>query len=232
VIRQNSGVYSAILIIIPLLISYIPIAYADDTIIRARENTAPVRLRVTATDTKIGDVMWVLPGVRRLDPQVFGTPYQPLGFEPPPLGVPLEGRLTNEDGTAYTTTKDPTPFGDEARMSFGNLEMIIEDYVLVDDPNSTDKVYFRCNFTSPDGTLYEVYLNETIPVGFEHPFFGGVATNMIQHGYTGIGSRLVPACYTYATFWGVGVFHVNGEKVADNRLVHVMVTGNMRDQRL
>ncbi len=57
-------------------------------------------------------VLWVLPGPRRLDANVFGTPQQPLGLEPG-VGVPLENRLTNEDGTAYTTTADPTPFGDE-----------------------------------------------------------------------------------------------------------------------
>ena len=193
------------------------------------DNSSPVKLRITANDSQSGDVMWILPGVRRLDPDIFGTPDRPLGFEPPLIGVPLEGRLTNEDGTAYTTTKDPTPFSDNAAPSSGSLEMTLEDYTLVDNPNSKDKVDFRCTFTSPDGKEYEVTVNKVIPVGTDHPFFGGVATNFIHHGYTRIGPRLVPASYTYAAFWGVGVMTIDREEVANNRVVHVMVTGNMRD---
>lgn len=57
------------------------------------------------------DVRWILPGLRALDPAIFGTPDQPLGFEPD-TGLPLEMRLVSEDGTAYTTTAGPTPFSD------------------------------------------------------------------------------------------------------------------------
>lgn len=51
-----------------------------------------------------GDVRWILPGKRRLDPAVFGTPATPLGFEPD-VGLPVAMRLTTSDGSAWTTTK-------------------------------------------------------------------------------------------------------------------------------
>lgn len=71
---------------------------------------------------------------------------------------------------------------------------------------------------------------KVIPKGPEHPFFGGVATNFIQHGATGIGTSLMPGAYTYVAFWGVAELSIDGEVVASNRLVHGMITSNPRDE--
>ncbi len=58
-----------------------------------------------------GDVRWILPGPRKLDPEIFGTPDNPLGFEEG-IGVPVNERLLNNNKTAFTTTAGPTPFSD------------------------------------------------------------------------------------------------------------------------
>lgn len=58
-----------------------------------------------------GTVRWILPGERRLDPSIFGTLQAPLRFEPE-IGVPIEDKNVNENGTAFTTTKSQTPFSD------------------------------------------------------------------------------------------------------------------------
>lgn len=76
----------------------------------------PVTIEASGQD----DVRWILPGPRALDPAIFGTPDQPLGFEPG-TGVPLEARLISEDGSAYTTTAGPTPFSDSYAPSEGSL---------------------------------------------------------------------------------------------------------------
>ena len=39
----------------------------------------------------------------------------------------------------------------------------------------------------------------------------------------------MPQVYSYVAFWGVGELSVDGEVVASNRLVHGMITNNVRD---
>src|SRR5690606_13816453 len=55
------------------------------------------------------DVKWIFPGPRRLDPQIFGTPDVPIGYEPE-IGVPLANRSVS--GNEFTTTSVPTPYSD------------------------------------------------------------------------------------------------------------------------
>jgi len=174
------------------------------------------------------DVRWILPGPRALDPAIFGTPAQPLGFEPG-TGLPLDARLISEDGSAYTTTAGPTPFSNNSAPVKGRFSLNAVDATLVDGPGSRDRVDFNASFTSPDGKEYTVTLLKVIPKGPEHPFFGGVATNIIQHGATGIGTSLMPGAYTYVAFWGVAELSVDGKVVASNRIIHGMITSNPRD---
>lgn len=184
---------------------------------------------VTVKSTGHGDVRWILPGLRKLDPAVFGTPAAPLGFEPD-VGLPVGMRLTNADGTAWTTTAGPTPFSDNVKNITGSYKLLAKDVTISDSPDSRDSVKFMAKFTSPDGANhYRVTVNKTIPVGPVHNFFGGVGTNLMQHGMTGIGTKLMPTVATYLTFWGVGTLTVNGVEVANNRLVHVMATCSVRD---
>lgn len=183
---------------------------------------------VTGEVTGTGDVRWILPGLRRLDPGVFGTPDSPLGFEAD-VGLPLGARLTNADGTAYTTTAMPTPFSDSWSPVSGDYQLVARDATFTDDPNSQDSVSFTATFASPAGDSYEVTVNQIIPVGPDHTFFGGVGINIVHHGTTGIGTKLMPTVFTYVAFWGVGTLSVNGEPVATNRLVHSMVTESVRD---
>ncbi len=175
------------------------------------------------------DVRWILPGLRALDPKIFGTPDQPLGFEDD-IGLPLEARLTNEDGTAYTTTAGPTPFSDNFAMISGDFSLKAVDATLIDGPDSKDQVDFTASFTGPDGKEYSVTVLKVLPMGPDHPFFGGVATNVISHGATGIGTNLFPGAYTYLAFWGMAEFSIDGEVVASNRLLHAMITSNVRDE--
>ena len=184
-----------------------------------------VSIRVQAS----GDVRWILPGLRKLDPKVFGTPAAPLGFEPH-VGVPIAARLTTPDGSAWTTTAKPTPFSDSFRMISGKLRLKAKDRSLFDTPDSKDRMRLRVRFTSPDGAnQYRVTVDQVLPVGPNHPFMGGVGSNFMQHGMTGIGTKMMPSVYTYVAFWGIGRLEVNGVEVGGKRLVHGMTTCSVRD---
>ena len=176
-----------------------------------------------------GDVRWILPGKRRLDPAVFGTPAAPLGFEPG-VGLPIAARLTNDEGTAWTTSAMPTPFSDNYKMIDGKFKLHIKDRSIYDSPLSRDAVKLEAKFSSPDQAYhYRLTVNKVIPVGPDHPFLGGVGTNFVQHGMTGIGTKMMPTAFTYSAFWGVGTLEVNGIEVANNRIVHMMTTCAVRD---
>jgi LPXTG-motif cell wall-anchored protein len=153
----------------------------------------------------------------------------PLGFEDD-VGVPLDARLTNEAGTEYTTTAGPTPFSDDFAEISGSFEMEVTDAQLMDGSSTEDEVTFTANFTGPDGRERTVRVLQVIPAGPDHPFLGGVGTNIVQHGGTGIGTKLMPEVSAYVAFWGVAELSVDGEVVASNRLVHGMLTNRTRDE--
>ena len=69
-----------------------------------------------------------------------------------------------------------------------------------------------------------------IPVGPDHPFLGGVVVDDFLHGKSSIGTRLMPTLYSYGSYWGVGELYINDELVSGNRIVHIMVTEDVRDE--
>lgn len=173
-------------------------------------------------------VRWIFPGPRRLDPALFGTPQIPFGDEPD-IGVPLTDRIVSRDGRSFTTTISPTPFSDFFVTVGGGFQAHMIDLNPTDTPVSQDHAEAEFFFTSPDGDHhYNVVLTKILPVGHAHPFFGGVLINGVLHGRTGFGTRLQPTSKTYAAFWGVAQFFVDGLLVADNRIVHLMTTERVR----
>lgn len=173
-----------------------------------------------------GDVKWILPGPRRLDPQIFGTPNMPLGFEPE-IGVPVQNRSVS--GNAFTTTKEPTPFSDNFSRIKGSFYMNLRDLTPVDVNQSKDTATAEFNFTDPAGNItYRVVLRNVTYVGQAHPVLGGVLIDGIAHGKSSIDTRMEPTSYVYGAVWGVGDLYVNGILVSDNRVIHAMATERVR----
>ncbi len=200
-------------------------------------------------------VYWVLPGPRKLDPAVFGTPEHPRmllkpkleearnGHYPPTIpdllkhvpflvGLPLAARTKTPDGGWVLET--PNPFSDRARIVSGSFEAEFDDHVDKDQPgppaNTPDKATLTAEFKDPAGNAYRVVLDEVIqpPLpGYETQ--GGVMIDSVHHGATGTGSPLMPEVKTYAALWGVGTISVNG-KVVGKRMIHVMTTEPVRDR--
>lgn len=185
-------------------------------------------LTVTASQTN-GSTRFVLPGPRFLDPSVFGTPSNPVGFDPAPfplLGVPVKMRNT-ADGE-FTFVEKATPFSDFYEVGVGSVSMTLVDATAIDGARTKDKVSFEATFETPDGVGYRVVCNKPLAHGMAYPFFGGVVTNHLLHGGTGIGSRLMPTEFTYAAFWGVGDIYREGKLINANHMVHMMITEVVR----
>lgn len=181
---------------------------------------------------EMGGVFVGLPDQRRLDEDVFGTPETPLAVGGFPIvqGVPVPLR-TVEGGTFGTTTK-PTPFGDKfIAMGNGKLKLELFDLTAADAMTSRDSVQLDASWTDDEGNVYAVRCCDKLEtVGGQHPTFGGVVTNHLMHGFSRVGTPLMPTMFTYAAFWGAGEVLKNGEVIDKPRPVHGMLTEYMRKE--
>ncbi len=187
----------------------------------------PLQVRVSQT---AGGVFVALPDERELDPRVFGTPDMPRAYAGTPgiSGLPPMAR-GSEDGT-YTKITMKSPFGDAyMTMAEGRLDMEVVDATAMDASSTSDRVRFTASWKDREGNEYEVACcGKVIARGLEFPTFGGVVTNHLLHGFTRLGTPLMPTEYVYAAFWGMGTVKKNGEVVDRMRLVHGMLTEYVR----
>lgn len=179
-----------------------------------------------------GGVFVGLPDNRELDERVLGTPERPLAFAGTPgmTGVPPAFREA-ENGK-YTKLKRKTPFGDK-HIVLPNGTMTLEgvDATATDAAKSEDEVRFSASWEDKEGNTYEVRCCAMVAAhGVEFPTFGGVVTNHLMHGFSGVGTPLMPTMFTYAAFWGMGEVLKNGETVDKPRLVHGMLTEYARTE--
>lgn len=187
----------------------------------------PLEIKVSL---KGGSTRWAQPGPRAMDPAVFGTPDHPLGWEKTPfplVGIPLGMR--QQMGGAYSIVDHATPFSDWLPVGKGDLEMTLIDATAIDGSRTKDRVSFVASFEAPDKShTYRVEANMALPHGKFFPTFGGVVTDHLLHGGTGLGTRLMPTEYVYVAFWAKGKVFVDGKLTNDNHLVHMMITEGVR----
>jgi len=188
-------------------------------------------LNVTITQDG-GGVFVALPGRRELDPHVFGTPDMPRAFAGTPVITGVPPAMRGTEGGAYTELTEPSPFGD-AFMTMGSASLTIEatDMTAADAATTEDSVDFEASWQDEEGNTYAVTCCKQLAThGLEYPTFGGVVTNHLLHGFSGVGTPLMPTEYAYLAFWGIGDVMKNDEVVDENRLVHGMLTEYVRTE--
>lgn len=179
-----------------------------------------------------GGVFVALPAFRDLDPQVFGTPDLPRAFEGTPgiTGVPIPMR--GVENNQFTQFKAPSPFGDKfIVLGKGRLKLQAVDATATDAATTKDQVHMEASWQDKEGNTYTIKCCQKLAAhGMEFPTFGGVVTNTILHGFTGIGTPLMPSEFTYFAFWGMGAIYKNGELLEKPRLIHGMLTEYVRKE--
>jgi len=173
-----------------------------------------------------GTALWQFPDKRALNPAIFGTPDAPFNVELLPLAM----RAVSADGSAYTTIKKPLLFSNKIKMTTGSFKISVEDNTALDGMGSKDKAKMEATFTGPKGREFRVVMTKVLPMGPDHPFFGGVGLDVLMHGGTGIGTPLVAQVFSYITVWGLADVYIDGKKVDSKRILHVMVTERTRDE--
>ncbi len=214
-------------LVVMLVASMIVVATGSAALAHSRSNRtvigAPNTVRLVAK--KDGEVRWILPGVRKLDPAIFGTPGNPLRTDL----IPEAMRAV--DGDLYTTN-GPTPFSDKSAPITGRARVRVKDVTSVAGSTTRDKINAKFEFTSPDGKIeYKVVVKNALPEIPDHENFGGVGVNALQHGATGIGTPLMPQLMAFVAFWGEADLYVNGELQNggdQKRFVHFMLSERVR----
>ncbi|MAG57821.1 MAG: hypothetical protein CMJ83_16175 [Planctomycetes bacterium] len=175
------------------------------------------------------------PGVRNLQPRAFGSVNEPWGSEFF-IGVPLYDRIDDGQGN-WTTTALPTmasnvttPLNDTSEC-----RLVVRDRTPLDLNTFTsatqDEVSVSLKFIDPFGRKIAIRSTQPLPKGPFHEFFGGVVTNHILHGRTGLGGKLPPQVFCYIATWSLAEVTIDGQLLPNNdkRLLHTMVTQGIRD---
>ncbi|MDF1573139.1 MAG: hypothetical protein P1P82_16145 [Bacteroidales bacterium] len=131
----------------------------------------------------------------------------------------------------------PTPFSNRIGIGAGSYKLHVRDITEDDSENSKDAVLqFHLKFKRQNGETFTI---ENINVihkekgSGHHTFFGGVGQDKIMHGNTGIGNGLMPKLTSYITLWGTAdLKDGDGNLLAQNRMIHIMITGKVRDENL
>jgi len=188
----------------------------------------PISIELTQESSP---VYVALPDHRKLDPRIFGTVDMPraIGGTPGITGLPPMAR--NHEGNKFTTMKPLSPFGDKhIVMANGTLKVTATDKTATDAAKTEDKVALEASWKDKAGNTYMVKAGKPLAHGLEFPTFGGVVTNHILHGFSGVGTPLMPSEFTYFAFWAIGNVYKNGELVDANRIVHGMLTEYVRTE--
>lgn len=120
-------------------------------------------------------------------------------------------------------------FSNRIAMISGRFDMQVRDLTAKDGADSKDEIAMTAEFQGPGGRTFRVEMNRVIPRGGDHPFFGGVGTNVLMHGAYGSGTPLVAEEFSYITAWGIGALFIDGELIDNSRIVHIMVSERTRD---
>jgi len=170
-----------------------------------------------------------LPDYRKLDPKIFGTVDMPRAFEGTPgiTGLPVMAR--DHKGNDFTKMKMLSPFGDKhIILTDGTLNLKATDKTATDGARSDDRVRVTASWKDKKGNTYMIKAGKVITRGLEYPTFGGVVTNHILHGFSGVGTPLMPSEFTYFAFWAIGDIYMNGKVIDKMRIVHGMLTEYVR----
>lgn len=188
----------------------------------------PIHVQIQQTS---GDAHIALPDQRRLDPRVFGPDDKPRAYAGTPIVYGVPTGLREQKGGEEVLAK-PSPFGDKMMMiPGGTLKLEAVDATATDAAQSDDSVKMEATWKDKQGNTYAVRCCEkVVPHGIEYPTFGGVVTNHVIHGVTRIGTPLMPTEYAYLAFWGMGTVLKNGKVVDGPRVVHGMLTENVRPE--
>ena len=138
---------------------------------------------------------------------------------------------------AMNAAMSPTPFSNKVAFGSGSYSFDVMDKTAEDSENSEDAVEnVNIKYQRPNGEMFMIdniqIIHKANGTG-DHTFYGGVGIDKEMHGNTGVGNGLMPKMLSYITLWGIAdLKDGNGNVIASDRLVHIMVSSRTRTSDL
>jgi hypothetical protein len=138
---------------------------------------------------------------------------------------------------AINEAMNPTPFSNKVAFGAGSYSFNVIDNSEEDSENSEDLVQnVDIKYQRPNGEMFiinDIQIIHKVNGSGDHPYFGGVGIDKVMHGNTGIGTNLMPKLTSYITLWGIAdLKDGNGNIIASDRLIHIMVSSRTRNDDL
>ena len=138
---------------------------------------------------------------------------------------------------AINEAMNPTPFSNKVAFGAGSYALNVRDNSEEDSETSEDLVEnVEIKYERPNGEMFMIndiqIIHKANGTG-DHPYFGGIGIDKVMHGDTGIGTNLMPKLTSYITLWGIAdLKDGNGNVIAPNRFIHIMVSSRSRNDDL
>lgn len=166
--------------------------------------------------------------------------HAPVAEPPGRVGGPLVVELKHAGGGLYVFRPDagaPDPRSPSSDRFFtmyeARLEATLSDRTPFDAGGSEDAARIEATWKDQGGNVYGVRCcAELGGAGRRHPTFGGVLTNHLVNGATGIGSSGLPTTWAWVAVWGLGELTKNGQVLERGVPVRLLVTERTRDDDL
>lgn len=148
-------------------------------------------------------------------------------------------------GVAYALLEGPaaldpslsnSPYSNRLELIDAQFTVTATDITPEDSGTSRDTATLTATYTSKSPALqgkdtYTLALTSLLSEGVSHSFYGGVGIHVPVHGNSGIGTRYLPRSDAYLTLWGLANVSKNDELLAEDALVHFMITKGIRDEK-
>lgn len=178
----------------------------------------------TMTVEASGKTEWLYFDNHELDVNEFGTPEQPKGEDI----IPVENRRVNKNETAYTTLNDTIIFSRSRDIVSGSIFVKVTDLTAIDQDISNDKAEMEATFSGPNGSNFKIVLNKLFPGKIPTQTFGGVGSNSLIHGHTGVGINKIFSEFAYIFFYGLGDIYRDGQLINKDMFVYFAVSQRSR----
>tara|TARA_R110001583_G_scaffold114876_1_gene265295 strand:- start:564 stop:1991 length:1428 start_codon:yes stop_codon:yes gene_type:complete len=138
---------------------------------------------------------------------------------------------------AINEAMSPTPFSNKVAFGAGSYAFNVIDNSEEDSEISEDLAEnVEIKYERPNGEMFminDIQIIHKVNGSGNHTYFGGVGLDKVMHGDTGIGTNLMPKLTSYITLWGItDLKDGNGNIIAPNRLIHIMVSSRSRNDDL
>ncbi|MEK6903640.1 MAG: thioredoxin domain-containing protein [Nanoarchaeota archaeon] len=166
-----------------------------------------------------------------LESELYDELQQVKGTTVSARSLGTQGYLILEGQAALDPSISQSPYSDVLDFVDSSFTFTATDRTPADTPQPQDAAQLTATFDVKKQFTtdsYDIALTQLSSEGVTHSFFGGVGTQILINGKTGIGTSYLPATTAYVSLWGLSDVSKNGQLIASNVFTHFIITPAIR----